>query len=299
MPEVAASPTREPSSTSRHRIVTLLRAAAGSLYSTLFPSECRLCGIPLISATRLPICEECIESIAPIGIPRCSICGEGLPIGYRAFDSEARCNDCGREFPLFARAVAYGAYEGGLRELIHLLKYQRVEPAAQVLGRMLADSVASLESEFDGSVLVIPVPLHGSKLRQRGFNQSELIARNALFLLRRGASSPGYEMVNSLLVRKRPTESQVGMTREQRQANMKGAFAVLDKQRVAGRSVLLVDDVFTTGTTAGECSRVLLKAGAQNVWVATVARALKTKDTVEKYPQQREEEAHSLAAHAP
>lgn len=184
-----------------------------------------------------------------------------------------------------------------------MLKYRHMEIAGDVLGRMLAETITPLESEISGDskseILVIPVPLHSSKLRQRGFNQSEILASVAIKHLRKRSSPVGYQINTAVLLRKRATESQVGMTREQRQANMRGAFTVSQKERVAGRCVLLVDDVFTTGTTVGECSRVLLKAGAQTVWVATVARVLKETEMSEKYSQQREEEAHTLAAHAP
>jgi ComF family protein len=166
-----------------------------------------------------------------------------------------------------------------LRELIHLLKYNRVRPAANVLGRMLAEGIAALEPSFEqaglfdhGSIDVIPVPLYQTKRRERGFNQAELIARAALKFY------PGRErlqLVPDLLVRTRETHSQIGLTSHQRRANLRGAFAVARAGQVKGREVLLVDDVYTTGTTATECARVLRRAGARQVWVATVARTLK------------------------
>jgi ComF family protein len=174
--------------------------------------------------------------------------------------------------PPFARAVAYGSYQGGLRELIHLLKYEQVRPAANVLGRMLAEAIAGLEASFTaGPVLLLPVPLHVGKLRQRGFNQAEVIARAALKL--RPAAQ--LTLVAGLLRRCRPTQSQTGLTRHQRRENIRGAFEVTRPHEVAGREVLVVDDVFTTGTTVSECARILRRAGASKVWVATVARTLK------------------------
>jgi ComF family protein len=176
--------------------------------------------------------------------------------------------------PLFAKAAAYGSYEEGLRELIHLLKYEQVRPAANVLGRMLGETIAGLVPLFGEPLpLVIPVPLHASKLRQRGFNQSELIARAALKLP--ALRHRGLALNSSILARTRATESQTGLTRHQRRENMRGAFSVLHGELVSGRDALLVDDVFTTGTTVSECARVLRKAGATRVWVATVARVLR------------------------
>jgi ComF family protein len=131
-------------------------------------------------------------------------------------------------------------------------------------------------------VLVVPVPLHRSKRRQRGFNHAELIAGAALKLLtadRRAVRNGmlGNEMVlgRDVLERKRETKSQIGLTIHQRQENVRGAFAVRRAEEVNGREVLLVDDVYTTGATVSECARVLRRAGTTKVWVATVARTLK------------------------
>jgi len=211
----------------------------------------------------------------PIAGGTCALCGERLftPYALSADASEPRCGLCRRLEPAFARASAYGSYEGGLRELIHLLKYDQVAPAASVLGRMLAEAIADLEPFFaQGTVLVLPVPLHAGKLRRRGFNQAELIARAAL------KHRPGEGRLAlhiGALVRLRPTQSQIGLTRHQRRENLRGAFAVVKPKDIAGREILLVDDVFTTGTTVSECARVLRRAGASKVWVATVARTLK------------------------
>jgi ComF family protein len=150
-----------------------------------------------------------------------------------------------------------------------LLKYEQVEPAAGVLGRMLADAIHKL-GPIPDSILVVPVPLYRSKRRQRGFNQAELIARAAL---KKGAFN--CELGADVLERTRPTVSQIGLTRAQRIENIRGAFRVPHLNRVKGRSVLLVDDVLTTGTTASECARVLRRGGAEKVLVATVARTLK------------------------
>ena len=172
------------------------------------------------------------------------------------------------------RAVAYGSYDGGLRELIHLLKYGRVRPAAGVLGRMLAEVIQGLGSEF-GSAVVVPVPLHRSKLRQRGFNQAEEIARAAL----KNLTCNTLTLAPGVLERKRATESQTGLSDHQRQGNVRGAFVVAAPELIKDRDVLLVDDVFTTGATAGECARLLRRRGAERVFVATVARVLKSEAT--------------------
>lgn len=226
-----------------------------------------------MNVSRLPVCPECLDGIHPIRGKVCSICGERVLSSYSEKDDDGllRCPVCHRIDRPFERVVAYGSYEGALRELIHLLKFDGVRPAAKVLGRMLAESIAGLEPECgQKTVLVIPVPLFKAKRRQREFNQSEVIARAALRLL--GAH---FRLAPDILQRTRDTHSQIGLTSHQRRENLRGAFAVERAQEVIGREVLLVDDVYTTGTTATECSRVLRKAGASRVWVATVARTLK------------------------
>jgi ComF family protein len=154
-----------------------------------------------------------------------------------------------------------------------LLKYNNVRPAANVLGRMLGQVIVRLEPAFGANeVLVVPIPLHRAKQRQRGFNQAELIARAALKHCPAGIR---FELNSHVLERRRVTQSQIGLTQHQRRANLRGAFRVVKPEKIAGREILLVDDVFTTGTTVSECARVLRRAGAAEIWVATVARTLK------------------------
>jgi ComF family protein len=244
---------------------------AQALFTTLFPSDCRLCATPLVNISRLPVCEDCLSSIRPMAGGLCSICGERLSALALFSEGEARCALCRRLEPPYVKAAAYGSYESGLRELIHLLKYDGVRPAANVLGRMLSDAVVPLQRLFAADpMLIVPVPLHARKRRQRGFNQAELIARAAWKL----QPSRRFEL-KPVLDRIRETQAQIGLSRHDRRENLRGAFAVTAPQAIRGREVLLVDDVFTTGTTASECALVLRRAGAAKVYVATVARTLK------------------------
>jgi ComF family protein len=165
--------------------------------------------------------------------------------------------------------VAYGPYEGVLRDLVHLFKYQGIKPAGKLLGKLLYQSASTMS--LPESLIVVPVPLWLGKRQTRGFNQAEAIARTFMSFQR----SSSIQLETAVLVRTRDTASQTGLTRHQRRANVRGAFAVVRQDKVKGRSVLIVDDVMTTGTTAGECARVLRRAGAKEVFVATVARATK------------------------
>jgi ComF family protein len=288
---------------------------AATLFFTLFPADCRICGSPLIRVSRLPVCETCLIALRPLKGSYCTVCGEALHvpayIDYEETDRgdadrvgvETRCLLCQRADPPFERAVAYGSYDGELRDLIHLLKFQQVRPASAILGHMLAETIANLEHAmpvgtlFSSKIAVVPVPLHARKQAQRGFNQAEMIARDALKELSRPKR---FDLCMGILLRRRETGSQIGLTRHQRRENMRGAFAVSDPTRILNRNVLLIDDVYTTGTTASECARVLRRAGAATVWVATVARTLKISDAIilpENFSEQVSEDRQRLAAH--
>jgi ComF family protein len=246
-----------------------VKAASASLFSLLFPSDCRICQTPLTTIASLPVCEPCLARIVPLDGLLCRVCGEKLFSSYTDSPEGALCGICRRVQPHFRRAVAYGAYEGALRDVIHLFKYHGVRPTGKLLGKLLNQAAEVME--LPDSVMVVPVPLWSGKRHSRGFNQAEAIARSFLIF----QSSSSIQLDTSVLVRTRETASQTGLTRHQRRANVRGAFAVVKPEKVRGRSVLVVDDVMTTGTTAGECARVLRRAGAKEVFVATVARATK------------------------
>ena len=245
------------------------------MFSAFFPFDCRLCGLPLLNISRLPVCPECLLRIQPIQGKVCSICGERVLSAFFECDEDGlrRCPVCRRIDRPFHRAIAYGSYDDGLRELIHLLKYNGVRSAAGVLGRVLGETLTTMTPSLEQPlVLLVPVPLYRGKRRQRGFNQAELIAQVAL---RAPIPRERFQLASGILTRVRDTHSQIGLTSHQRRENLRGAFAVTHPQQIAGREVVLVDDVYTTGTTASECARVLRRAGASRVWVVTVARTLK------------------------
>lgn len=277
----------------------MLRAAARSVFSVFFPADCRICRIPLEEISRLPVCDPCLQGVQPLQSETlCESCGESLASQAASQGDRRLCGMCRRAEPPFARAAAYGSYEGGLRELIHLLKYENVRPAAEVLGRMLAEVLEMLRPDFGPEPpLLTPVPLHRGRLRERGFNQAELIARAARKQFAR-SSGVLLPLASDALARRRETGSQTGLTNHQRRENVRAAFAVSDPQQVAGKVVVLVDDVFTTGTTVAECARVLRRAGAERVLVATVARVMKTEATGAKPPQPVVEPVRAAAAHS-
>jgi ComF family protein len=251
-------------------LLRAMRSALDSLAVVLLPSNCRVCEQPLVRFARIPVCNSCIDSVERAHVRACSICGEALDLASP--EAQLICPLCRRAHPEFDFAVSFGAYDGALRKLIHLLKYEQLRPAANVLGAKLAQAIA--EPSFAGAepVLLIPVPLHRIKHRLRGFNQSELIAHSAAPHLDRA----GFRVHNGILRRVRPTVSQTGLTRHQRRENVRGAFVVAKPDQLPDRTVVLIDDVYTTGTKLNECARVLRKAGAREVVVATVARVYRS-----------------------
>jgi ComF family protein len=258
-------------------VVRVLRSPADSLSCALFPCSCALCGGSLLRLTRVPICDFCCAQLpAQTGV-LCACCGEALgvanlsPLPDDNSGSEPFCQPCRLAPPAFVKAVAYGVYQGQLREMVHLLKYDGMQPVAGRLGTLLADSLETFVSPQ--AMLVIPVPMHPSKQRQRGFNHAELLARAAMVEMRRRHPQWVLKLETSLLKRVRVTVSQAGLTTHQRRQNLRGAFFVPRPAQLAGRHVLLIDDIYTTGATARACSRVLSNAGAASVRVATVARA--------------------------
>jgi ComF family protein len=257
-------------------VVRVLRSPVDGLSCALFPCSCALCGGSLLRFTRVPLCDFCCAQLPPQSGTLCACCGEDLgianlsPLPGDDSDSQRFCQPCRLAPPAFVKAVAYGSYHGELRTLVHLLKYEGMQPIAGRLGALLADV---LEPFAPTPMLVIPVPMHAVKQRQRGYNHAELLARAAMVEMRRRHPQWVLHLETSLLRRVRVTVSQAGLTTHQRRQNLRGAFFAAKSARLAGRDVLLVDDIYTTGATVRACSRVLMNAGARSVRVATVARA--------------------------
>ncbi len=285
-PQPGISGWRAVSRTLRSTSRTLL----DPLSTALFPAGCALCGDALPRLTRAPVCDACWLDLPAQSGSLCLCCGEAL--GAHAFAGADRapgdwlCRPCRVSPPRFERAVAYGLYRGTLRDLLHLLKYEGMEPVALRLGQLLAAQVAALPA-LPTSLTVVPVPLWAAKQRDRGYNQAELLGRALVQAGRRQGLD--WKLDCNALRRKRATESQAGLSPRQRRHNVRTAFFVpgarrdpayqeggkpsREMERLKGRDLLLVDDIYTTGATARATAAALREAGAASVWVATVARA--------------------------
>ena len=234
---------------------------SSALFSAVLPEDCRVCGEPLKEVSRIPVCSHCLAAPKPLA-------AEYLCAGCRApfasqwpLDEHGLCALCRGGMQGFDAAYSFGFYDGTLRDLIHLLKYGRISTLAAPLGRLLSLAYPR-EQKFD---VIVPVPMHWRRRWERGFNQAELLAR----VLSERTGIP----IALPVRRRKSTAPQAGMTGSARRANVSAAFQVRKPAVVRGRRILLVDDVLTTGATAGACARAIKRAGARHVAVITVARA--------------------------
>ena len=238
-----------------------------SLFAVLFPDQCRLCAEPLEELTRVPVCRPCLQNLHPLrtGAGLCHCCA--IPREVAAGSLCARCTAGEYDFP---QARGFGAYDGALREVLHLFKYQGMRPLAAPLAERLA--VVFHQQQWDGGGFagVVAVPLARARQRQRGFNQAHLLARE---LGRR----VGLPVLEDACRRIRATALQTGLTRAQRLENVRGSFAPGPRATLlAGRDILLIDDVLTTGATLSACARTLRQAGARRVCALTAARTVES-----------------------
>ena len=226
----------------------------------LLAPSCAACGELLDAPTAGPICVACWTGIVPITPPVCDRCGDPLPTWRVHSLSLAVCARCRRRASAVDRARTVGEYTGALRTIVHALKYDARRSLARPLAALMRQRGALL---FDGAVCAVPVPLHASRRRHRGFNQSADLAGHL-----------GVPVVHALR-RIRATATQAALPAAQRHRNVRDAFAATRGARaLAGATVLLVDDVSTTGATLDACARALKKAGVSEVRALTAARVV-------------------------
>jgi ComF family protein len=235
------------------------------LFSLLIPASCRICQRRIEAWGRVPICADCWESVQPYEGAECTRCGYFLqrPVA----PGGVLCGLCRRGAFAFDQARSFGWYDKVLRGLIQGLKFDGFLPLARPLAGYLATALDRMQgAAFD---LILPVPLHTRRERQRGFNQAALLAKE----LARACAIP---VGSKDCVRVRDTPPQTGLRAAARRKNVTGAFAVPRPEPVRDLRVLLVDDVLTTGATASACAGALQDAGARSVSVLTLARARAT-----------------------
>ena len=233
-------------------------------FDLIFPPVCPICQTLFEEKGEdLSICPSCHKAIRPVRPPYCPRCGLPVPSGDGAGHL---CGPCLQERWHFEIHRTSGLYEGTLKEAIHRFKYGGAFPLLRVFGDLLQPNLQALSQDYPVDVM-IPVPLHIRRLRERGFNQ-------ALLLVKELSKRTGIPYEERALKKVKDTPVQIALKKRERRKNLKGAFQVKDQEAIQGKAVMLVDDVYTTGATVNECSRALLRAGARRVAVLTVARTL-------------------------
>ena len=281
-------------------ITSLLSKIFQTISEAVFPSKCLVCGdffqppqcicdgtnghnylrapsLHLFDCSRSEsslsryLCPQCTKGLTIVQSPLCSCCG--LPFKSRQGDDHM-CGDCIDSPKKFRIARASMVYEKIFTEVIHCFKYKSKIQLTLPLSELLLTTFR-LFWDKDDIDIVVPVPLHYKRLRQRGFNQAYLLIRN----WKRPAAAARIDfsalrIERDVLVRTSPTAPQPSLGRSRRTANVKGAFEVIGQEKIENKRILLVDDVYTTGATVNECARMLLKHGAEDVDVLTLARAV-------------------------
>lgn len=216
----------------------------------IFPKCCVQCG-----EFGSFCCAKCLAKIKPIQTQVCPKCG-------KISDRGKWCPNCKDKSNLTGIIVGADYRVGPTKEMIHYLKYNGVKENAAILANLLIDQL--IDTDFRGQIVVTSVPLHSRRLNERGFNQAEILAKLA-------AKNIGYDYQN-LLIRKKYSDSQVKSSGKKRRENLIGAFVPDKLASAKKKTVILVDDVSTTGATLEECAKVLRASGARQVWGLVMAR---------------------------
>jgi ComF family protein len=269
---------------------SIIQRSVATLKEAVFPGICSQCGrlFPIRrestaaadDAREVPsfkdlmghyICIACADRYRPIQAPLCTHCGQPF---ISPHGPDHVCGPCLRHPFHFRSARAVGFYEGALRAAVHDLKYKARDSLAPPLGRLMWQALVQIWDPGDLD-RVIPVPLHPRRMRQRGFNQAGLLVRQWPEYAAHAGLHKGSDWIDTrVLTRHRSTLPQTGLKKEQRATNLRNAFCVNTNQDIRNERILLVDDVMTTGTTADICAHSLLSAGAAEVRVLTLARAV-------------------------
>ena len=234
-----------------------------SILDLIYPRYCLVCNISLNNTDRRALCSDCTTKVTFINqdtsCPRC-----GLDLGPYV-QTDTLCRECHAHPPRFTKAIAVAGYDGVIREAIHKFKYAKERVLLDELSGLLIarwQGVCQLLPQID---MIMPAPLYRGKLKERGFNQSQLLAE-------RLSQAMGIPLEIDNLIKTRPTPDQAGLDSVNRKKNLIDAFEVTNPKVIDGKNILLIDDVLTTGATASEISRTLKKAGAKGVYVLVLAR---------------------------
>jgi ComF family protein len=242
-----------------------MNKATRALLDIILPPRCRICHASTIGQAMPWVCQVCWLAVPYIKPPICYQCGQPFAAPMAGIASTVhRCGTCRKAPPPYTKARAIGLYKGTLRDMIHAMKYQRIYGLVRPLADLLFAQFKFHWYEQRPDLLT-PVPLHRSRLRAREFDQAHALANHL-------GQQMDIPVAGDLLIRHRRTASQVDLNAVQRRRNVQGAFRLQEPRACQGKSLLLIDDVYTTGATIRECARLLQQAGARWVGVYTLAR---------------------------
>lgn len=208
------------------------------------------------------LCSICKERFVFIGEQSCSICGRKLKESKNSPTNIRRCKECMRHPHYFTKSVSPLSYEGDIKRAIYDYKYNNKQHMYKLFSKLMVKSI--LENDLEQVDLVIPIPLYIDREKRRGFNQAHLLAKSI-------SKKLNIKLDNKSLIRSRHTKAQNKLDRNERIKNIKGVFALREKENIKQKKILLIDDILTTGSTVDECSKLLLENGADLVFVSTIA----------------------------
>ncbi|HZK57320.1 MAG TPA: ComF family protein [Clostridia bacterium] len=242
------------------KIIEIIKEYANAFLDLIYPSKtiCYICGGALEENAKYSLCHSCYNNLPFIPDHHCDKCGTPL----RMIEDGPICQQCKKTNYCFDRAISVVEYKQDVKILIYKLKYSNHTYLATTFGYIMADK---LKQEGIKADIIIPIPLHRSKEKERGFNQATLISKYIV------------EKINiplniNALIRTKNTKVMHNLTRRERLENVEGAFEVVDKEAIINKDILLIDDIFTTGSTVNSCSKELINNGAKSVTVLTFAR---------------------------
>ncbi|MFH1897303.1 MAG: ComF family protein [Candidatus Desantisbacteria bacterium] len=247
------------------RLLSMAKIIFWGLFNLIFPAECSFCSNPLETIRQRYICANCQTKIVPIELPVCDKCGKPLVPSFNRLQHPL-CRECRTMRRYFTVARAVGTYEGVLKKAIWLFKYEGKTGLQGILGSLMVDCINHLDwaSKID---IIVPIPLHKTKLKTRGYNQAGILT---VFM----GEKLNIPISQNNLKRIKATITQASLKRKERIKNIHNAFFIQQPEKFSGKRILLIDDVFTTGATSNECSRILKKAGVSDIFVLTIARGV-------------------------
>ncbi len=245
-----------------------VRILGQGLISLLLPADCGVCCRPLEPSNITFVCMDCWSKIEWLKDPYCSQCSRLLPHAFRSIPTSL-CPECGGGNACFDRTFIPTLYEGVMKKVIHLLKYSKKMGIMRSLEVIIRNYLNFLSPFFPSIDLVVPIPLQRKKFRERVFNHADLMAQVV-------ATHLQSRLIKDNLKRTKATITQTSLDRKERRGNLRGAFTVGNRREFEAKDVLLVDDVYTTGTTVKEAAKVLKEVGVRKVYVFALARAPQT-----------------------